>query len=79
MNSTKKSIRLIQLIFLLSFSTSVNSDYSFSAEFVSSLQEFIQDVMECRQIVGMNLVVVKKDEVLLSNGYGIRRLNPENR
>ena len=46
---------------------------------IEDISSFINTVMSCRRIPGMNLVVVNKDKVLMSKGFGFSNLDTNQR
>ncbi|CAH1785364.1 unnamed protein product, partial [Owenia fusiformis] len=45
-----------------------------SANDTANLDQFIATTMECRNVPGMFLTIVKDDEVTLSRGYGFKNV-----
>lgn len=43
------------------------------------ISSFIEDVMACKRIPGMNLAVVSKDQVLMTEGFGFSDLDSRQR
>ena len=43
----------------------------FDADTKRKIYDFVEKILSCRQIVGMNLAVVKDQQTLMTEGYGV--------
>ena len=52
-----------------------NSNAALDQETIQKIDDFMEAVMGCRNMVGMNLAIVQDGETVLKKGYGVKNLD----
>ena len=69
------SATLITFVVLLTFISSHVNALSKDEDVKSKIDSFMNNILKCRNIPGINLAIVKDGNILFTDGYGLRRFN----